>query len=72
MTNVPNGLTINLNNMLPEDFSNRNKLDTKYYIALVERDEYEPETPTQKRIRLVRERKQKFNKNLKSFIGGVK
>lgn len=56
--------------MLPEDFSNRNKLDKKYYIALMEKDEYEPETPTQKRIRLVRERKQKFNKNLKSFIGG--
>lgn len=56
--------------MLPEDFSNRNKLDTKYYIALIEKDEYEPETPTQKRIRLIRERKQKFNKNLKSFIGG--
>lgn len=56
--------------MLPEDFSNRNKLDTKYYIALMEKDEFEPETPTQKRIRLVRERKQKFNKNLKSFIGG--
>ena len=56
--------------MLPEDFSNRNKLDKKYYIVLMEKDEYEPETPTQKRIRLVRERKQKFNKNLKSFIGG--
>lgn len=56
--------------MLPEDFSNRNKLDKKYYIALMEKDEYEPETPTQKRIRLVRERKQIFNKNLKSFIGG--
>ena len=56
--------------MLPEDFSNRNKLDKKYYIALMEKDEYEPETPTQKRIRLARERKQKFNKNLKSFIGG--
>ena len=56
--------------MLPEDFSNRNKLDTNYYIALMEKDEYEPETPTQKRIRLVRERKQKFNKNLKLFIGG--
>ena len=56
--------------MLPEDFSNRNKLDKKYYIALMEKDEYEPETPTQKRIRLVCERKQKFNKNLKSFIGG--
>lgn len=45
--------------MLPEDFSNRNKLGGKYL-----------KTPTQKRIRLVRERKQKFNKNLKSFIGG--
>lgn len=56
--------------MLPEDFSNRNKLGKEYYIALMEKDEYEPETPTQKRIRLVRERKQKFNKNLKSFIGG--
>lgn len=56
--------------MLPEDFSNRNKLDKKYYIALMEKDEYESETPTQKRIRLFRERKQKFNKNLKSFIGG--
>lgn len=56
--------------MLPEDFSNRNKLGGKCLIALMERDEYEPETPTQKRIRLVRERKQKFNKNLKSFIGG--
>ena len=56
--------------MLPEDFSNRNKLDKKYYIALMEKDEYEPETPTQKRIRLVRERKQNFYKNLKSFIGG--
>lgn len=56
--------------MLPEDFSNRNKIRGKYLIALMERDEYEHETPTQKRIRLVRERKQKFNKNLKSFIGG--
>ena len=56
--------------MLPEDFSNRNKLGKEYYIALMEKDEYEPETPTQKRIRLVRERKQKFNKNLKTFIGG--
>jgi len=56
--------------MLPEDFSNHNKLGGKYLIELMERDEYEPETPTQKRIRLVRERKQKFNKNLKSFIGG--
>lgn len=51
--------------MLPEDFSNRNKLGGKYLIELMERDEYEPETPTQKRICLVRERKQKFNKKLK-------
>ena len=56
--------------MLPDEFNNRNKLGKEYYIAIIERDEYEPETPTQKRIRLVRERKQKFNKNLKSFIGG--
>ena len=56
--------------MLPEDFSNRNKLDKKYYIALMEKDEYEEETESKKRIRLLRERKQKFNKNLKSFIGG--
>lgn len=56
--------------MLPEDLSNRNKLGKKYYIALMEREEYEEETTTQKRIRLLRERKQKFNKNLKSFIGG--
>lgn len=56
--------------MLPDEFNRRNKLGEKYLIALIERDEYEPETPTQKRIRLVRERKQKFNKNLKSFIGG--
>nr|WNL48717.1 hypothetical protein [Caudovirus D_HF5_2C] len=56
--------------MLPDEFNHRNKLDEKYLIALMERDEYEPETPTQKRIRLVHERKQKFNKNLKSFIGG--
>lgn len=56
--------------MFPEDFSNRNKLGKEYYIALMEKDEYEEETTTQKRIRLARERKQKFNKNLKSFIGG--
>lgn len=36
--------------MLPEDFSNRNKLDKEYYIALMEKDEYEPETPTQKNV----------------------
>lgn len=56
--------------MLPEDFSNRNKLGKEYYIALMERDEYENETTAQKNIRMLRERKQTFNKNLKSFIGG--
>lgn len=56
--------------MLPDEFNNRNKLNKKYYIALMERDEYEPESPTQKLIRLVCEKKQTFNKNLKSFIGG--
>ena len=33
--------------MLPDEFNNRNKLDKKYYIVLMERDEYEPETPAQ-------------------------
>lgn len=56
--------------MLPEDFSNRNKLDKKYYIALMKKPEYETETNTQKSIRLLREKKQTFKKNLKSFIGG--
>lgn len=48
--------------MIPEDFSGRNKLGGKYLIALMERDEYEHETPTQKCIRLVRERKQNLIK----------
>ena len=56
--------------MLPDEFNNRNKLDKKYYIALMERDEYEKETTAQKSMRLIRERKQTFNKNLTSFIGG--
>lgn len=56
--------------MLPDEFNNHNKLDKKYYYALMEQPEYETETPTQKRIRLLREKKQIFNKNLKSFIGG--
>lgn len=56
--------------MLPDEFNNRNKLDKKYYIALMQRDEYEKETTAQKNMRLIRERKQNFNKNLKSFIGG--
>jgi hypothetical protein len=56
--------------MLPDEFNNRNKLGKEYYIALMERDEYEKETTAQKSMRLLRERKQSFNKNLKSFIGG--
>lgn len=56
--------------MLPDEFNNRNKLDKQYYIALMERDEFEPETTTQKNIRMLRERKRTFKKNLKSFIGG--
>lgn len=54
------------------EFDYSNRLSKEDCISLIESDEYEPETPTQKRIRLVRERKQNFNKNLKSFIGGVK
>lgn len=54
------------------EFDHSNKLSKEECISLIEREEYESETQTQKRIRLVRERKQNFNKNLKSFIGGVK
>ena len=56
--------------MLPDEFNRSNKLDKKYYISLLEREEFEPETVSQKRIRLLREGKQTLNKNLKSFIGG--
>ena len=56
--------------MLPDEFNNRNKLDKKYYYSLINMPEYETETNTQKRIRLLHERKQTFKKNLKSFIGG--
>lgn len=56
--------------MLPDEFNRRNKLGTEYYIALMDRDEYESETTAQKNIRMLRERKQNFKKNLKSFIGG--
>lgn len=56
--------------MLPDEFNNRNKLDKKYYYTLMEQPEYEAETPTQKRIRLLREKKQTFKNNLQSFIGG--
>lgn len=56
--------------MLPDEFNTRNKLGKEYYIALMERDEYEKETTAQKNIRLLREKKQTFNKNLKLFIGG--
>lgn len=56
--------------MLPDEFNNSNKLDKKYYYSLINKPEYETETNTQKHIRLLREKKQTFNKNLKSFIGG--
>lgn len=56
--------------MLPDEFNNLNKLDKKYYYSLINKPEYETETNTQKRIRLLREKKQTFKKNLKSFIGG--
>lgn len=56
--------------MLPDEFNNSNKLGKEYYIAILERNEYDEETTAQKNIRLLRERKQTFNKNLKSFIGG--
>lgn len=52
------------------EFDHSNKLSEEDCISLIESDEYESETQTQKRIRLLRERKQNFNKNLKSFIGG--
>lgn len=56
--------------MLPDEFNNSNKLGKEYYIALFERNEYDEETTAQKNIRLLRERKQTFKNNLKSFIGG--
>lgn len=56
--------------MLPDEFNNRNKLDKKYYYSLINEPEYETETNAQKSMRLIRERKQTFKKNLKSFIGG--
>lgn len=56
--------------MLPDEFNRSNKLDSKYYIALMEQEQFEKETTAQKSMRLIRKRKQTFNKNLKSFIGG--
>lgn len=53
-----------------KEFDYSNKLSEEECISLLESDEYESETNTQKRIRLLREHKQNFNKNLKSFIGG--
>lgn len=55
-----------------DEFNYTNKLSKEDCIALIESDEFESETQTQKRIRLLREHKQNFNKNLKSFIGGVR
>ena len=54
------------------EFDYSNRLSKEDCISLIESDEYESETQTQKRIRLLREHKQNFNKNLKTFIGGVK
>lgn len=56
--------------MLPDEFNNRNKLDKKYYYSLINEPEYETETNAQKSMRLIREKKQTFKNNLKSFIGG--
>ena len=53
-----------------DEFDYCTRLSEEDCIALIECEEYESETQTQKRIRLLRERKQNFNKNLKSFIGG--
>ena len=55
-----------------DEFNYYTKLSEEDCIALIESDEFESETKTQKRIRSLRERKQNFNKNLKSFIGGVR
>lgn len=55
-----------------DEFDYHNKLSEEDCISLFESDEFESETKTQKRIRSLRERKQNFNKNLKSFIGGVR
>lgn len=56
--------------MLPEDQINTNKLGKKYYIYFRKKPEHTHETTAKKSMRLVRERKQTFKKNLKSFIGG--
>lgn len=56
--------------MLPDEFNNRNKLDKKYYYSLINEPEYETETNAQKSMRLIREKRQTFKNNLKSFIGG--
>lgn len=56
--------------MLPEDQINANKLGKKYYIYFRKKPEHTNETAAQTSMRLIRERKQTFNKNLKSFIGG--
>lgn len=56
--------------MLSDEFNNRNKLDKKYYYSLINEPEYETETNAQKSMRLIREKKQTFKNNLKSFIGG--
>lgn len=56
--------------MLPEDQINANKLGKKYYIYFRKNPEHTHETKAQRSISLLREKKQTFKKNLKSFIGG--
>lgn len=56
--------------MLPEDdyFRNKNKLSASHLESLMDADEFEEETLSSKHIRLSRERRMNFNKNLKSFL----
>lgn len=56
--------------MLSEESYNSDKLGKRYQIYWRKKPEYTHETKAQKTILLIRERKQTFNKNLKSFIGG--
>lgn len=54
--------------MLPEESYKSAKLGKRIYYCLIDRNDHE--TTAQKNMRLIRERKQTFKKNLQSFIGG--
>lgn len=54
--------------MLPEESYKAAKLGKRIYYRLIDRNDHE--TAAQKSMRLIRERKQTFKKNLQSFIGG--